>query len=77
MYIYIYIYVCNYVCMYNASIQAFQSPYIQFMLSQGVHAAGMAHMDVKADNIYIGLHGGYRLGDFGLAASEDMLNKGD
>jgi serine/threonine protein kinase len=44
--------------------------------SQGVHASGMAHMDVKADNIYLGLDESYRLGDFGLAASEDMLRRG-
>lgn len=43
---------------------------------QGMHSVGMAHMDVKAENIYVAVGGGYRLGDFGLAASEEMLAKG-
>lgn len=32
-----------------------------------LHGQGMAHMDVKPDNIMLGEDGQYKLGDFGLA----------
>ena len=32
-----------------------------------LHGQGMAHMDVKPDNIMLGEDGLYKLGDFGLA----------
>ncbi|GBF88132.1 wee1 kinase [Raphidocelis subcapitata] len=32
-----------------------------------IHAKGMVHLDVKPDNIYSGLDGAYKLGDFGMA----------
>ena len=36
---------------------------------QHLHARGIAHMDVKADNIYESEDGTFKLGDFGLATS--------
>ncbi|KAI8472258.1 MAG: kinase-like protein [Monoraphidium minutum] len=32
-----------------------------------IHAKGVVHLDVKPDNIYSGLDGTYKLGDFGMA----------
>ena len=34
---------------------------------QHLHARGIAHLDVKPDNIYTTPDGAYKLGDFGLA----------
>ena len=34
---------------------------------QHLHARGIAHLDVKPDNIYTTPGGAYKLGDFGLA----------
>lgn len=34
---------------------------------QHLHARGIAHLDVKPDNIYTTRDGAYKLGDFGLA----------
>jgi wee1-like protein kinase len=42
----------------------------------GMHKRGIAHMDVKPDNIYVALDGTYRLGDLGLAASEEQMREG-
>ena len=36
---------------------------------QHLHSRGIAHMDVKPDNIYQASEGLYKLGDFGLATS--------
>lgn len=36
---------------------------------QHLHGLGIAHMDVKPDNIYTTEEGVYKLGDFGLATS--------
>ena len=36
---------------------------------QHLHSSGIAHMDVKPDNIYASSEGAYKLGDFGLATS--------
>jgi len=42
----------------------------------GMHSHGIAHMDVKPDNIFVTHGGEYRLGDFGLAASEVQVHGG-
>ena len=36
---------------------------------QHLHGLGIAHMDVKPDNVYLAGEGSYKLGDFGLATS--------
>ena len=47
---------------------------------QHIHDMGIAHLDVKPDNIYIGDRGEYKLGDFGRAARLDcstIIQDGD
>ena len=47
---------------------------------QHVHEMGIAHLDVKPDNIYVGMRGEYKLGDFGRAARMDcatIIQEGD
>jgi len=34
-----------------------------------LHGKGMAHMDVKPDNVYEDARGQFKLGDFGMATS--------
>ena len=45
-----------------------------------IHVMGIAHLDVKPDNIYVGRGGEYKLGDFGRAARMDcgtIIQDGD
>ena len=41
----------------------------------GMHELGLAHLDVKPDNIYC-TGAGFRLGDFGLVCSQQMVLDG-
>jgi len=41
----------------------------------GMHEMGLAHLDVKPDNIYCSADA-FRLGDFGLVCSQTMVNDG-
>ena len=39
-----------------------------------VHSCGLAHMDVKPENIYVSrLEGTFKLGDFGLAVPRNSI----
>ena len=42
---------------------------------QHMHSKNMVHMDIKPDNIYIVDEMTYKLGDLGLAASSNALQR--
>jgi len=45
-----------------------------------IHSRNLVHLDIKPENIYVSMSGGYKIGDFGLLSNADTqrdLEEGD
>ncbi|XP_021763098.1 wee1-like protein kinase [Chenopodium quinoa] len=74
--LYIQMELCDYsLSSYNTSCSLTEEEVLEVFLQiaralQYIHAGGIAHLDVKPENIYV-KNGGYKLGDFGCATLLD------
>ncbi|TKW06524.1 hypothetical protein SEVIR_7G245950v4 [Setaria viridis] len=63
----------------GASLDPLEALEMLYQVSKGldfIHGGGIAHLDVKPDNMYRSNNGVYKLGDFGCAEFTSIIKEG-